>query len=45
MANISGKGFLLTTKFYKSLNDTSLFTPEKWNIEGREAVKNEDTEI
>ena len=38
MANKSGKGFLLTIKFYKSTNNTALLPPEKRNIEGKASV-------
>ena len=30
MTNKAGKGFLLTTKFYKSANDATLWAPDIW---------------
>ena len=41
MVNKSGKGFLLTTKFYKSKNYVAPLTPEKRKPEGNVAIQPE----
>ena len=45
IANKSGEGFLLTTKFYKSANNTALLAPEKHNPEGKADIQPEGTTI
>ena len=44
MANKSGEGFLLTTKFYKSVNDTAILAPEKRNRAGKASKMMEEKE-
>ena len=39
--NNGDEGFLLTTKFYKSTNDTALLIPKKLNPEGKAAIEPE----
>ena len=39
LVNNGSKLFLLTTKFYKSSNDTALLDPDKHNPEGKESVQ------
>ena len=39
MANKSGEGFLLNTKFYKRANDAALLAPQKRNPEGKKATR------
>ena len=41
MFKTGGKGFLLTTKFYKSTNRTASFSFDKKNLEGKSAVYSE----
>ena len=43
MANNSGKGFILTTKFCKSANDVALLNPEKQKLEGKASIHLEET--
>ena len=38
MENNGGKGFLLTTKFYKKADDASIFAPEKSKPEGKPPI-------
>ena len=45
MANKSIKGFLLTTKFYKSTNDAAPLPPKKRKTEGNAAVQTEGGEV
>ena len=45
MANNSVKGFLLTTKFYKSANSTDFLVPERQNTEGKEAVHFQEASV
>ena len=44
MVNNGGEGFLLTTKFCKSANDTAILVPNKRKIEGNVSIQPEDTE-
>ena len=45
MANISGEGFLLTTKFYKSAHNADILSPDKRNPEGKSDVQPEGTGV
>ena len=45
MANNGGEWFLLTTKFYKSSNDTALLASEKWDPEGKASVNSEGAAV
>ena len=45
MVNKSGKGFLLTTKFYKSTNNSDILAPEKWNPEGKVSIQMEGAAV
>ena len=45
IANNGGKGFLLTTKFYKSANYAAILSPEKRKPEGKLAVHPEGTDV
>ena len=41
MENKSSKGFLLTTKFYKSANNAAILDPKKRKPEGKASVHTE----
>ena len=45
MANKVGVGFLLTTKFYKSANNTNVLDPVKRKPEGKGSIQPEGTAI
>ena len=45
MANNGGKGFLLTTKFYKIANNDALLAPDKRKTEGKTTVNLEGTDV
>ena len=45
MENNGSKGFLLTTKFYKSINGPSILDPKKRKMEGKEDVNPEGTAV
>ena len=44
MTNKSREGFLLTTKFYKSVNDTAILAPGKRNRAGKASKMMEEKE-
>ena len=44
-SNNSGKGFLLTTKYYNIAKNDAILAPEKWNSEGTEAVQPKSMEV
>ena len=45
MANNGGGGFILTTKFYKIANYTTVLVPKKSNPEGKASAQTEGTAI
>ena len=45
MANYGGKGFILTTKFYKSPNYVALLVPKKWKLEGKSELDTEGAAV
>ena len=45
LVNNGGKGFLLTTKFYKIANNTALLSPKKWKLEGKAFLHTEGTYV
>ena len=45
MAKHGGKGFILTTRFYKSSNYATILGPYKHNLDGKISIQQEGTAV